>query len=118
MRVSRARFGPGKRGISEVKSHSVREARVQGDGGAVVADLTDYIDTADWPPGTRLVVRREPRHTTATTNHPAGQPHAPPHQPHTPNNTPPHPKTTSKHPTNTQHPAQRPQQEPPTQPLS
>ena len=182
---------------------------------AVVADLTDYIDTSDWPPGTRLIVRREPRHpgaqrslfgsdnwrywghwtdhgasavdcdahmrahavvedhigalktagllrlpfadfdanaarvalicwapthqpshhtspastttslpstdtggeghkntTTATTNHPAGQPHAPPHRPQPPNNTPPHPKPTIKHPTNTQHPAQRPQQEP------
>ena len=33
--------------------------------GAVVADLTDYIDTADWPPGTRLIVRREPRHPGA-----------------------------------------------------
>ena len=84
--------------------------------GAVVADLTDYIDTSDWPEGTRLIVRREPptpqeKATKNTTNHPAGQPHAPPHQPHAPNNTPPHPKPTIKHPTNTQHPAQRPQQE-------
>ena len=33
--------------------------------GAVVADLTDYIDTSDWPEGTRLIVRREPRHRGA-----------------------------------------------------
>ena len=30
--------------------------------GAAVADLTDLVDTDDWPPGTRLIVRREPRH--------------------------------------------------------
>ena len=33
--------------------------------GAAVADLTEYIDTADWPEGTRLIVRREPRHPGA-----------------------------------------------------
>ncbi len=33
--------------------------------GAAVADLTEYVDTTDWPEGTRLVVRREPRHPGA-----------------------------------------------------
>ena len=33
--------------------------------GAAVADLTDYVDTADWPNRTRLIVRREPRHPGA-----------------------------------------------------
>ena len=33
--------------------------------GAAVADLTDLVDTDDWPPGTRLIVRREPRHAGA-----------------------------------------------------
>ena len=33
--------------------------------GAAVADLTDYVDTADWPDRTRLIVRREPRHPGA-----------------------------------------------------
>ena len=33
--------------------------------GAAVADLTDCVDTADWPKGTRLIVRREPRHPGA-----------------------------------------------------
>ena len=33
--------------------------------GAAVADLTDLVDTDDWPPGTRLIVRREPRHRGA-----------------------------------------------------
>ena len=30
-----------------------------------MADLTDLVDTRHWPPGTRLVVRREPRHPGA-----------------------------------------------------
>ena len=33
--------------------------------GAAVADLTDFVDTADWPEGTRLIVRREPHHPGA-----------------------------------------------------
>ena len=33
--------------------------------GAAVADLTDFVDVADWPEGTRLIVRREPRHPGA-----------------------------------------------------
>ena len=33
--------------------------------GAAVADLTEFVDTADWPKGTRLIVRREPRHPGA-----------------------------------------------------
>jgi hypothetical protein len=33
--------------------------------GASVAELTDLVDTSDWPEGTRLVVRREPLHPGA-----------------------------------------------------
>jgi Transposase DDE domain group 1 len=33
--------------------------------GAQVAELTDFVDTSDWPPGTRLIVRREPLHPGA-----------------------------------------------------
>jgi len=33
--------------------------------GAQVAELTDLVDLSDWPPGTRLVVRREPLHPGA-----------------------------------------------------
>ena len=33
--------------------------------GAAVADLTSFVDVADWPKGTRLIVRREPRHPGA-----------------------------------------------------
>ena len=33
--------------------------------GAAVADLTEFVDTADWPNRTRLIVRREPRHPGA-----------------------------------------------------
>ena len=33
--------------------------------GAAVADLTEFVDTADWPDRTRLIVRREPRHPGA-----------------------------------------------------
>ncbi|MGH9213469.1 MAG: transposase [Acidimicrobiales bacterium] len=33
--------------------------------GAQVAELTDLVDLADWPTGTRLVVRREPLHPGA-----------------------------------------------------
>ena len=33
--------------------------------GAAVAELTDLVDLADWPEGTRLVVRREPLHPGA-----------------------------------------------------
>jgi DDE family transposase len=33
--------------------------------GAAVAELTDLIDLADWPDGTRLIVRREPLHPGA-----------------------------------------------------
>ena len=33
--------------------------------GAAVADLTEFVDTADWPDRTRLIVRREPRHRGA-----------------------------------------------------
>ncbi len=32
---------------------------------AHVADLTDLVDAGNWPPGARLVVRREPRHPGA-----------------------------------------------------
>jgi len=32
---------------------------------AAVAELTDLVDLADWPPGTRLIVRRERRHPGA-----------------------------------------------------
>ena len=34
-------------------------------GRAQVADLTDLVDLAGWPEGTRLIVRREPRHPGA-----------------------------------------------------
>ena len=43
---------PGRR-----RARRGREARV--------AELTDLVDTASWPPGTRLIVRREPRHQGA-----------------------------------------------------
>jgi hypothetical protein len=33
--------------------------------GAAVAELTDHVDLADWPTGTRLIVRREPLHPGA-----------------------------------------------------
>jgi hypothetical protein len=33
--------------------------------GAEVAELTDLVDLTDWPPGTRLIVRREPLHPGA-----------------------------------------------------
>jgi hypothetical protein len=33
--------------------------------GAGVAELTDVVDLTDWPPGTRLIVRREPLHPGA-----------------------------------------------------
>lgn len=33
--------------------------------GAAVAELTDQLDLTDWPPGTRLIVRREPLHPGA-----------------------------------------------------
>jgi Transposase DDE domain group 1 len=33
--------------------------------GAQVAELTDLVDLSDWPPGTRLIVRREPLHPGA-----------------------------------------------------
>ena len=32
---------------------------------ATVADLTEFVDTTNWPDGTRLIVRREPRHRGA-----------------------------------------------------
>ena len=46
-----------------------RAIRQSGDArpGAAVADLTDYVDTADWPDRTRLIVRREPRHPGRAT---------------------------------------------------
>ena len=33
--------------------------------GAAVAELTEHVDLADWPEGTRLIVRREPLHPGA-----------------------------------------------------
>jgi len=42
-----------------------KQARRQLRRGSQVADLTDLIDLSDWPEGTRLVVRREPRHPGA-----------------------------------------------------
>ena len=36
--------------------------------GAEVAELTDLIDLSGWPPGTRLIMRREPRHPGAQTS--------------------------------------------------
>jgi hypothetical protein len=33
--------------------------------GAAVAELTDLVDLSEWPPGTRLIVRREPLHPGA-----------------------------------------------------
>jgi hypothetical protein len=33
--------------------------------GAAVAELTDLVNLSDWPPGTRLIVRREPLHPGA-----------------------------------------------------
>jgi len=33
--------------------------------GAAVTELTDLVDLSDWPDGTRLIVRREPRHPGA-----------------------------------------------------
>ena len=36
--------------------------------GAAVAELTDLVDLAGWPEGTRLIVRREPLHPGAQTS--------------------------------------------------
>jgi hypothetical protein len=36
--------------------------------GAAVTELTDHIDLGGWPPGTRLIVRREPLHPGAQTS--------------------------------------------------
>lgn len=36
--------------------------------GAAVAELTDLVDLSAWPPGTRLIVRREPLHPGAQTS--------------------------------------------------
>ena len=36
--------------------------------GAEVAELTDFCKPSNWPPGTRLIVRREPRHPGAQTS--------------------------------------------------
>ncbi|MHB8671211.1 MAG: IS1380 family transposase [Acidimicrobiales bacterium] len=36
--------------------------------GAAVAELSDLLDLSGWPPGTRLIVRREPRHPGAQTS--------------------------------------------------
>lgn len=33
--------------------------------GAAVAEVTDLVDLSDWPPGTRLIIRREPLHPGA-----------------------------------------------------
>lgn len=33
--------------------------------GAAVVEVTDLVDLADWPPGTRLIIRREPLHPGA-----------------------------------------------------
>lgn len=35
---------------------------------AAVAEFTDLVDLADWPEGTRLIIRREPRHPGAQTS--------------------------------------------------
>jgi Transposase DDE domain group 1 len=35
---------------------------------AHVCEITDLVDLSDWPPGTRLIVRREPRHPGAQTS--------------------------------------------------
>jgi hypothetical protein len=36
--------------------------------GSSVAELTDLVDLSAWPPGTRLIVRREPLHSGAQTS--------------------------------------------------
>jgi hypothetical protein len=36
--------------------------------GAAVTELTDHVDLTGWPPGTRLIVRREPLHPGAQTS--------------------------------------------------
>jgi hypothetical protein len=36
--------------------------------GAEVAELTEFCNLSNWPPGTRLIVRREPRHPGAQTS--------------------------------------------------
>ena len=36
--------------------------------GAAVAEITDLVTLDDWPPGTRLIVRREPKHPGAQTS--------------------------------------------------
>ena len=48
-----SRWAPARRQDGEVRD------------GAGVAELTDLVDTSDWPPGTRLIVRREPLHPGA-----------------------------------------------------
>ena len=42
-----------------------RRRRARRGRGAQVADLTDLVDVSAWPNGTRLIVRREPRHQGA-----------------------------------------------------
>ena len=42
-----------------------RQRQQRKPGRAQVADLTDLVDLAGWPEGTRLIVRREPRHPGA-----------------------------------------------------
>ena len=57
--------------ISRMRSATKRRwqqaSRQDGDErpGAAVAELTDLVDLADWPAGTRLIVRREPLHPGA-----------------------------------------------------
>lgn len=50
--------GPGRWAPARCQNGQTRD-------GAQVAELTDLIDTANWPAGTRLIVRREPLHPGA-----------------------------------------------------
>ena len=56
--------------ISQVRvDHACWQPAIRQDGeerpGAAVAELTGLVDLSDWPPGTRLIVRREPLHPGA-----------------------------------------------------
>ena len=63
---------------------------------------TSRVSTTTSPPSTDTAGEGHKNITTATTNHPAGLPHAPPHRPHAPNNTPPTPNTPPKDPNKNQ----------------
>jgi hypothetical protein len=51
-------------GLEEVWSPALRQSGEEREGSAV-CELTSLVDLSSWPPGTRLIVRREPLHPGA-----------------------------------------------------